>query len=125
MHRRYYSPHCSSVSAKTSFLQGRPSQVSKATWAISQQACSQAGTPHVSYIVKIQYPYRPLQSLGSLCHYVTHASPADFQPMKANFGILPPLDTTERLNKRKRAAAYAQRALADLEAFLLGLEDGT
>ena len=28
--------------------------------------------------------------LGSLCHYVTHASPADFQPMKANFGILPP-----------------------------------
>ena len=32
--------------------------------------------------------------LGSLCHYVTHARPADFQPMKANFGILPPLDTS-------------------------------
>lgn len=61
--------------------------------------------------------------LGSLCHYVTHASPADFQLMKANFGILPPLDTSERLNKRKRAAAYAQRALEDLEAFLMGLED--
>ena len=61
--------------------------------------------------------------LGSLCHYVTHASPADFQPMKANFGILPPLNTSKRLNKRKRAAAYAQRALADLETFLLGLED--
>ena len=61
--------------------------------------------------------------LGSLCHYVTHASPADFQPMKANFGILPPLDTSERLNKRKRASAYAQRALRDLEAFLLGIED--
>ena len=65
----------------------------------------------------------PTTILGSLCHYVTHASPADFQPMKANFGILPPLGTTERLNKRKRAAAYAQRALEDLEAFLLGLED--
>ena len=61
--------------------------------------------------------------LGSLCHYVTHASPADFQPMKANFGILPPLDTTERLNKRKRAAAYSQRALADLENFLSDLDD--
>ena len=61
--------------------------------------------------------------LGSLCHYVTHASPADFQPMKANFGILPPLKTTRRLNKRKRAAAYAQRALEDLENFLLVLED--
>ncbi len=59
---------------------------------------------------------------GSLCHYVTHASPADFQPMKANFGILPPLNTNERLNKRKRAAAYAQRALEDLETFLSELE---
>ena len=62
--------------------------------------------------------------LGALCHYVTHASPADFQPMKANFGILPPLNTSERLNKRKRAAAYAERALEDLETFLLGIEDG-
>ncbi len=61
--------------------------------------------------------------LGSLCHYVTHASPADFQPMKANFGILPPLNTSKRLNKRKRAAAYAERALEDLETFLSGLED--
>lgn len=61
--------------------------------------------------------------LGSLCHYVTHASPADFQPMKANFGILPPLSRKKRLNKRKRAAAYAERALGDLEAFLLGLDD--
>ena len=64
----------------------------------------------------------PTTILGSLCHYVTHASPADFQPMKANFGILPPLNTSKRLNKRKRAAAYAQRALADLETFLSRLE---
>ncbi len=60
----------------------------------------------------------PTTILGSLCHYVTHASPADFQPMKANFGILPPLNTSKRLNKRKRAAAYAERALGDLETFL-------
>ena len=65
----------------------------------------------------------PTTILGSLCHYVTHASPADFQPMKANFGILPPLNTNERLNKRKRAAAYAGRALADIEIFLLDLDD--
>ncbi len=62
--------------------------------------------------------------LGSLCHYVTHASPADFQPMKANFGIVPPLNTSKRLNKRKRAAAYAKRALGDLETFLLEIQDG-
>ncbi len=35
--------------------------------------------------------FPPESMLGALCQYVTHASPADFQPMKANFGILPPL----------------------------------
>jgi methylenetetrahydrofolate--tRNA-(uracil-5-)-methyltransferase len=56
--------------------------------------------------------------LGALCHYVTHADLRDFQPMKANFGILPPLEGAERLGKRQRAAAYADRALASLEAWL-------
>ena len=57
--------------------------------------------------------------LGALCHYVTHASLADFQPMKANFGILPPLPTTVRpQKKRQRAVAYVDRALKDLETFL-------
>ena len=53
--------------------------------------------------------------LGSLCHYVTHAPLADFQPMKANFGLLPPLDGKPPRGKRERAAAYAERALQDLE----------
>ena len=55
--------------------------------------------------------------LGALCHYVTHASLADFQPMKANFGILPPLE--KRLKrKRERAVAYVERAMKDLAEFL-------
>lgn len=52
--------------------------------------------------------------LGALCHYITHAELKDFQPMKANYGILPPLHTPPK-GKRERAAAYAQRALDDLE----------
>ena len=58
--------------------------------------------------------------LGALCHYITHAAAADFQPMKANFGILPPLTDTGKgkRNKRQRAEAYAARSLADLESFL-------
>ena len=52
--------------------------------------------------------------LGALCHYVTHADLRDFQPMKANFGILPPLEYTSKLGKRERAIAYAERALGDL-----------
>jgi methylenetetrahydrofolate--tRNA-(uracil-5-)-methyltransferase len=62
--------------------------------------------------------------LGALCHYVTHADLKDFQPMKANFGILPPLETTERTGKRERGKAYAERAIGDL-TFALRTTDPT
>ena len=52
--------------------------------------------------------------LGALCHYITHADLKDFQPMKANFGILPPLDNVAKIGKRERGKMYAERALADL-----------
>ncbi|MEZ0395192.1 MAG: methylenetetrahydrofolate--tRNA-(uracil(54)-C(5))-methyltransferase (FADH(2)-oxidizing) TrmFO [Anaerolineales bacterium] len=55
--------------------------------------------------------------LGALCHYVTHAELKHFQPMKANFGILPPIEAG-RMSRRQRARALAERALADLENFL-------
>ena len=56
--------------------------------------------------------------LGALCHYVTHADIRDFQPMKANFGIMPPLEGTNRMGKRERGKAYAERASVDIETFL-------
>ncbi len=59
--------------------------------------------------------------LGALCYYVTHASAADFQPMKANFGILPSLDEKVkrgRRGKRQRMLAYANRATASLDRFM-------
>ncbi|HRE46171.1 MAG TPA: methylenetetrahydrofolate--tRNA-(uracil(54)-C(5))-methyltransferase (FADH(2)-oxidizing) TrmFO [Aggregatilineales bacterium] len=62
----------------------------------------------------------PTTMLGALCHYVTHAVPDDFQPMKANYGILPPLANPPR-GKRERAAAYTARAMDDLETLLKGL----
>ena len=52
--------------------------------------------------------------LGALCHYVSHADPAKFQPMKANFGLLPPLSPPVR-NKRERYRAYVARAMAELK----------
>ena len=57
--------------------------------------------------------------LGALCHYITHADLKDFQPMKANFGILPPLEFASKIGKRDRGKAYAGRALEDL-ALMLG-----
>jgi methylenetetrahydrofolate--tRNA-(uracil-5-)-methyltransferase len=56
--------------------------------------------------------------LGALCHYITHAAMRDFQPMKAIFGILPPLSTTERMDKRARASLFVERAHTDMQAFL-------
>lgn len=60
--------------------------------------------------------------LGALCHYVTHADSKDFQPMKANFGIIPELAQRVK-NKRDRYAAYADRALADMTTSIQHLED--
>ena len=56
--------------------------------------------------------------LGALCHYVTHAEMKDFQPMKANFGIMPPLEGKPVRGKRERAALYAQRAIQSLQSVL-------
>jgi methylenetetrahydrofolate--tRNA-(uracil-5-)-methyltransferase len=56
--------------------------------------------------------------LGSLCYYITNASLKDFQPMKANFGILPNLYLTKRIGKREKGAAYAERAASNLKTYL-------
>jgi methylenetetrahydrofolate--tRNA-(uracil-5-)-methyltransferase len=54
---------------------------------------------------------------GALLHYISHAEPKDFQPMKANFGLMPPLEKRIR-RKRERYRAYADRALSDLQSFV-------
>jgi len=60
--------------------------------------------------------------LGALCHYVTHADLKDFQPMKANFGILPSLYM--KISKRERGKTYAERALMDLRTALDQINEG-
>lgn len=60
--------------------------------------------------------------LGALAHYITHAEPEHFQPMKANLGILPELVSPPK-DKAKRKQAYAERALSDLKAALAQLGD--
>lgn len=55
---------------------------------------------------------------GALLQYISRAQESDFQPMKANFGLLPPLSDLPR-GKKERGAAYTNRALEDLEHYLL------
>lgn len=58
----------------------------------------------------------PTTMTGALCRYIAAADPDGFQPMKANFGLLPVLDPSPR-GKAERNRAHAARALHDLEAF--------
>jgi len=61
----------------------------------------------------IEFP--PATMLGAVCQYVTHADPEDFQPMKANYGILPALDASQSpRGKRERYQAFSRRALDEM-----------
>ena len=54
---------------------------------------------------------------GALTHYISDESVKHFQPMGANFGILPPMEPKIR-DKKERYAALSNRALAALDRFL-------
>ena len=56
--------------------------------------------------------------IGALSRYIADPTVKKFQPMGANFGVVPELENRPR-DKRERAAAYAQRALDSLNKFLL------
>ncbi|MCA9918419.1 MAG: methylenetetrahydrofolate--tRNA-(uracil(54)-C(5))-methyltransferase (FADH(2)-oxidizing) TrmFO, partial [Anaerolineales bacterium] len=53
--------------------------------------------------------------LGALCHYVTHASMKDFQPMKANFGLFD--QPQHQMPKAERYRWYSERALTSMRRF--------
>ena len=55
--------------------------------------------------------------MGALSRHVGESVTEDFQPMGANFGVLPPLEPHIR-DKRERYAALADRSLKDLELAL-------
>jgi methylenetetrahydrofolate--tRNA-(uracil-5-)-methyltransferase len=61
-------------------------------------------------------------ALGSLCHYVSGADPAHYQPANITFDLLPQLDdeTRERLRRDKKArhAEVCRRAEAALDEYL-------
>jgi methylenetetrahydrofolate--tRNA-(uracil-5-)-methyltransferase len=55
-------------------------------------------------------------ALGSLVAYITDSARRDFQPMNANYGLLPPL--TIRARDRQKKIAMGKRALAALDAWM-------
>lgn len=72
---------------------------------------------------------RPLPretALGSLCHYVAHANPQQYQPANITFDLLPALDETTRAqlkrDKRARHAEVCRRAQQALREFQTAAE---
>ena len=55
--------------------------------------------------------------IGALCHHITSASGDRFQPMNANFGLLPPLEEKVK-GRRERYLAYSKRSLRSLQEFV-------
>ncbi|MBR8836150.1 MAG: FADH(2)-oxidizing methylenetetrahydrofolate--tRNA-(uracil(54)-C(5))-methyltransferase TrmFO [Stigonema ocellatum SAG 48.90 = DSM 106950] len=55
--------------------------------------------------------------MGALFQFISSASPKHFQPMPANFGILPELGEKIK-NKQERYGRYRDRALAELGEFV-------
>ena len=59
-------------------------------------------------------------AFGSLCHYITHADPANYQPANISFDLLPPLcaTTPPRLGRKERRARQCRIALTKWEQWL-------
>ena len=54
--------------------------------------------------------------IGALSRYISDETVKSFQPMGANFGVLPPLPDKIR-DKSERYMALAKRGMGDLESF--------
>ena len=64
----------------------------------------------------------PDTMIGALSAYIADATVKKFQPMGANFGVLPELENRPR-DKKERGAAYSARALESLNNYLESIGD--
>jgi methylenetetrahydrofolate--tRNA-(uracil-5-)-methyltransferase len=60
--------------------------------------------------------------LGALCRYIATAEEKHFQPMKANFGLLPPLPK-KKMGKMERSRLFAQFAGEEFERWRKEISD--
>ena len=64
----------------------------------------------------------PTTMLGALYRYLREADPKHFQPMNANFGLVEELPLRVK-DKRLKREKLAERALADMHAFVASLTE--
>lgn len=76
-----------------------------------------AGLNMIQYLEgkeKIEFPLETM--IGAQAHYISHAEPGFFQPMNANFGLLP--EFPYRTKKSERKLMYANRAIDTLNQYI-------
>jgi len=82
-----------------------------------------AGINAVRYIKGESPLVPPAESmLGALVRYISNVENVPFQPMNANFGLLPPLFSSPK-GKKERKLAYSKRALDCLKGWLEDLKE--
>lgn len=112
---RYLKPTYQFVERDDLFFAGQMTGVEG--YVESAQSGMVAGMNMARYLNQQELLVFPRETvMGSLAYYITHGSETDFQPMKANFGILP--DFAERIKKKERKSAYASRAIEAMKEFL-------
>jgi methylenetetrahydrofolate--tRNA-(uracil-5-)-methyltransferase len=94
-------------------------QVSGVEGYVESAASGLVAGRNAAAIVKGDAPQAPPRTtaIGSLAYYVSHADPKIYQPTNITHGIMPPLDNPPR-DKMKKKLMIAERALADLEAWM-------
>ncbi|WP_078576288.1 FADH(2)-oxidizing methylenetetrahydrofolate--tRNA-(uracil(54)-C(5))-methyltransferase TrmFO [Salipaludibacillus agaradhaerens] len=69
----------------------------------------------VNHKAPVTFPEETM--IGAMAHYITTANPDNFQPINANFGLVPPF--LERIkSKKERYEKYAERALTTIQNFV-------
>jgi methylenetetrahydrofolate--tRNA-(uracil-5-)-methyltransferase len=61
--------------------------------------------------------------LGALIEYITHANPDNFQPMKANLGLLPQVIRTRGVTKKDRHTRVTSQARTQIDGFIQNLDE--
>ncbi|HEY3306674.1 MAG TPA: methylenetetrahydrofolate--tRNA-(uracil(54)-C(5))-methyltransferase (FADH(2)-oxidizing) TrmFO [Candidatus Binatia bacterium] len=102
---------------------GRPSllfagQITGVEGYIESAASGLLAGLNAARLIHCKEPVAPpvTTALGSLLVYITDPARKDFQPMNANFGVLPPIGS--RIKGREKKQIMADRALKDLDVWL-------
>ncbi|HYB95983.1 MAG TPA: methylenetetrahydrofolate--tRNA-(uracil(54)-C(5))-methyltransferase (FADH(2)-oxidizing) TrmFO, partial [Vicinamibacterales bacterium] len=94
-------------------------QVSGVEGYVESAASGLIAGRNAAAIARGEAPQAPPRTtaIGALAYYVSHADARTYQPTNITHGIMPPLDNPPR-DKMQKKMRIAERALADLEAWL-------